>query len=135
MLPQAATDFYARQQRVNATAANEVKRAWRRMGDDFDASWRRVAPAVLATLVEAQTRNVLAARDYVPRVLDETGIPDRPEGDFQPGSLVGRACRNRPPTRSPCTYSWKRDGSCSDWWKYPFSALASESPSSATMLW
>ena len=95
MLPQAATDFYARQQRVNAVAANEVKRAWRRMGDDFDSSWRRVAPVVLATIMEAQSQLASSALDYVPRVLDETGIPDRPEGDFQPGSLVGVASDGR----------------------------------------
>ena len=87
MLPQAATEFYARQQRVNATAANEVKRAWRRMGDDFDASWRRISPVVLATLVEAQAQNVLAARDYVPRVLDENNTARLGPGGRVPGPL------------------------------------------------
>jgi len=95
MLPQAATDFYARQQRVNRTAATEVARAWRGMGDDFDASWRRARPTVLAVLAEAQSQMTLAAADYVPRVLDEVGIPDQPVGDFQPGSLVGMASDGR----------------------------------------
>lgn len=95
MLPRAATDFYATQQRVNTTATNEVRRAWRRMGDDFDASWRRVAPTVLAVVAEGQSQMALKAADYVPRVLDETGIPDRPEGDLRPESLVGRASDGR----------------------------------------
>ena len=70
MLPTAATDFYALQQRVNFTAANEVRRAWSRMGDDFDASWDRIRPTALAVIAEGQSQATLAARDYVPRVLD-----------------------------------------------------------------
>lgn len=95
MLPRAATEFYAKQQEVNEAASREALRAWRRMGENFDASWRRVAPTVLAVLTEAQSQNALAARDYVPRVLAETDVPDRPEGDFRPGSLVGRASDGR----------------------------------------
>lgn len=95
MLPSAATEFYATQQRVNATAANAVKRAWRRMGDDFDASWRRVAPTVLSTIITAQDKLTREAVDYVPRVLAEADIPDRPSGDFVPSSLVGMASDGR----------------------------------------
>lgn len=95
MLPRAATEFYALQQRVNTTAANEVRRLWRRMGDDFDASWRRLGPSMLAVLVEAQAQVARAAIDYVPRVLDETDLPDRPQGSFRAGSLVGMASDGR----------------------------------------
>lgn len=95
MLPQAATDFYALQQRVNTTATNEVGRLWRRMGDDFDASWRRLGPAMLSVLVEAQRQMAKAALDYVPRVLDETGLTDRPRGQLRPDSLVGIASDGR----------------------------------------
>ncbi len=96
MLPRAASDFYALQQRVNATAAAEVGRLWRKMGDDFDVSWRRLAPAVLAVLIEAQEQTSRAALDYVPRVLAETDIPDEPVGDFRPRSLIGIASDGRP---------------------------------------
>lgn len=95
MLPTAATDFYALQQRVNFTAANEVRRLWGRMGDDFDASWRRYGPAVLAVVREAQKEVTKAAAEYVPAVLAETDIPDQPEADFRPGSLVGVASDGR----------------------------------------
>lgn len=95
MLPSAATDFYATQQRVNETTVREVRRAWDRMGDDFDASWRRVAPVALAILTEAQSQMTLKAVDYVPQALEETGIANRPEGDFRPESLVGRASDGR----------------------------------------
>lgn len=95
MLPTAATDFYGLQQEVNFTAVNEVRRAWRRMGENFDASWARVRPTTLAVIAEAQSQATLAARDYVPRVLDEMNVPDRPEGDFVTESLVGRASDGR----------------------------------------
>lgn len=96
MLPRAATEFYALQQRVNATASREVGRLWRRMGDDFDASWRRLGPSMLAVLVEAQQQVAMEALRYVPRVLAETGLADLPEGQFRPESLVGIASDGRP---------------------------------------
>lgn len=97
MLPPAARDFYALQQRVSATTANEVRRLWRRnMGDDFDSSWRRVSPAILAVLAEGQSRMALESQPYVRRVLDDLRIPDRPVGEFVPSSLVGVASDGRP---------------------------------------
>lgn len=95
MLPRAASDFYALQQRVNRTAANEIRRLWRGMGDDFDASWLRQGPPILSVLVEAQNQVTGAALAYVPRVLAETDIPDEPEGTFRPSSLVGIASDGR----------------------------------------
>lgn len=95
MLPRASTEFYALQQRVNTTAKNEVRRLWGSMGDDFDASWRRISPAILAVLVEAQQVMTEAAAQYVPSVLAETGIPDRPSGNMRPGAFVGRASDGR----------------------------------------
>jgi hypothetical protein len=95
MLPSAATEFYALQQRVNETAVTETQRAWRRMGDDFDASWRRNAPTVLAVLTEAQLVVSEAAAEYVLEVLAETDVPDRPVADFRTESLVGRASDGR----------------------------------------
>lgn len=95
MLPPAATDFYATQQRVNAVAVREARRAWRRMGGDFDASWRREGPVIISILIEAQRQMVEKAAHYVPRVLAETNIADRPVGDFRPSSLVGVASDGR----------------------------------------
>lgn len=95
MLPTAATDFYALQQRVNATTSTEVARLWRRMGDDFDASWRRQGPSILAVLREAQSQVALAALDYVPTVLAQTDIPDQPRGTVRPNAFVGVASDGR----------------------------------------
>lgn len=96
MLPRAAREFYALQQRVAQTTANEVRRIWqRRMGDDFDASWRRVGPLILAVLAEGQAEVALRAGGYTRDVLDDLRIPDRPEGELVPDSLVGIASDGR----------------------------------------
>jgi predicted DNA-binding WGR domain protein len=96
MLPAAAREFYALQQRVNFTTRNELRRVWQRMGDDFDASWRRHGPAALAVLLEAQRVVGDEAKRYVPRVMDDTGQPYEPLGEFRSESLVGRASDGRP---------------------------------------
>jgi hypothetical protein len=96
MLPRAAVEFYGLQQRVNATAAAEVGRLWRKMGDDFDASWARLSPAVLDVLVEAQRQVTDEALKYVPRVLAETDQPNRPHGRLNTRALVGVASDQRP---------------------------------------
>lgn len=95
MQPQAASDFYAVQQRVTATVRNEVRRLWGRMGDDFDSSWRRVSPQVLAVVAEGQSQMTLKALAYNHAVLDQLDIPDRPAGELVPDSLVGIASDGR----------------------------------------
>lgn len=97
MQPQAAREFYALQQRVTSIAANEVERLWaRRMGDDFDASWRRLRGPILQVLLEAQQQMADGALRYVPRALGESDLADRPAGIFKPRSLVGIASDGRP---------------------------------------
>lgn len=97
MQPQAARDFYATQQRVSQVAANEVRRIWkRRMGDDFDSSWRRIRGPVLDVLLEAQMRMAEESLKYLPRVLDATDLRDRSVYDFNTDSLVGLASDGRP---------------------------------------
>lgn len=98
MLPPSATEFYRRQQAVTITVRNEVRRLWRQMGDDFDGSWRRISPAVLAVVAEGQSQMALRALDYNHAVLDQLDIPDQPEGELRPGSLVGVASDGRPLT-------------------------------------
>lgn len=97
MQPQAAREFYATQQRVTTVTAAEVQRLWlRQMGDDFDASWTRIRGPVLDVLLEAQRQMSLAALAYVPKVLDQADLRDRPRGDLLPDSLVGMASDGRP---------------------------------------
>lgn len=96
MQPPAASEFYALQQRVSVAARNEVRRIWqRRMGDDFDGSWRRIEADVLAVIAEGQSQMALAAGDYGRDVLGQLDIPDRPEGEIVPDALVGVASDGR----------------------------------------
>ncbi|MBA3781191.1 MAG: hypothetical protein H0X12_04965 [Nocardioides sp.] len=95
MLPRAASEFYAAQQRVSATTLNEVGRLWSRMGDDLDASWRRIGPPVLQVITEGQLVMAESAAEYVPALLSEVDIKDRPAADLVPESLVGFASDGR----------------------------------------
>lgn len=95
MLPRAASEFYRVQQDVTVTVRNEVRRLWRGMGDDFDSSWRRISPQVLAVIAEGQSQMALKARTYNHTILDDLDIPDQPEGEFIPRSLVGVASDGR----------------------------------------
>ena len=95
MQPRAASEFYATQQAVTTTVRNEVRRLWRRMGDDFDSSWRRVSPQVLAVIAEGQSQMALRAVGYNHAVLDQLDLPDEPAGELVPDSLVGVASDGR----------------------------------------
>lgn len=96
-LPPSA-DRYGRTQRAEFGAAQAaVQRLWRRMGDDFDASWLRVAPQLLAVLDEAQATVSRQALAFVPAVLAETGQLVRDlEYEISPVSMVGTAGNGLP---------------------------------------
>lgn len=90
-LPRSA-EQYARDQRLEIEAAvSAVRRQWRHMGTEFDASYAVIAPTLLQITDRAQERIALAAQDYVPAVLAETG-QDRavePRLRVRAASLVG----------------------------------------------
>jgi len=74
-LPEAALR-YSRQQRIEIQAAlAATSRLWRRMGPDFDASYARIEPALLAVMFTAQERVADGALAYVPDVLDDAPDP------------------------------------------------------------
>lgn len=89
-LPRSA-EVYGREQRAEIRAAvAAVLRAWRRMGDDFDASYARIEPRVLAVLDLAQERVASGAVGFIPQVMIETGQPvPPPEYPVDPWRLVG----------------------------------------------
>lgn len=95
MLPKPATDFYALQQRVSKTARNEIRRAWRRMGDNFDASWRQVAPVVLVNLTAAQQTVAEESLPYLAALTAATDLSTQSVGELIPDSLVGIASDGR----------------------------------------
>lgn len=72
-LPSTATE-YARATRAEKRAAlAAIRRQWRRMGSDFDASWSLIAPTVAAIIGVAQRRTAQLADEFIPAVLEQTG--------------------------------------------------------------
>lgn len=96
-LPQSAELYAVAQHREIMAAVSALRRAWRRMGDDFDASWLAVAPQMLQVLDTAQERVAAGALVYMPSVLTETGqrLHD-PAYAVEASSLVGSAGDGRP---------------------------------------
>lgn len=97
-LPQSA-DGYARVQRQEIGAAvSAVSRLWRRMGADFDESYRALEPSLLAVVQTAQERVAAGAQQYVPDVLEDTGQARaaEPFARVSTSPLVGVAGDGRP---------------------------------------
>jgi hypothetical protein len=89
--PPSSARAYARRRRAESGAAVSASlRLWSRMGEDFDASYARIALPLLMVAYAAQDRVARAALDYVPTVLAEVGagVPGR---DFEtfPEAWVG----------------------------------------------
>lgn len=74
-LPEAALSYSALQRAEIGAAVAATNRLWRRMGTDFDASYARFEPSLLAVLFAAQERIADAALAYVPDALAELGAP------------------------------------------------------------
>ena len=70
-LPEAASRYAVGQRYEIGAAVHAVSRLWRGMRDDFDASYARVEPALLAVLFTAQERVADGALAYVPDVLGD----------------------------------------------------------------
>lgn len=74
-LPEAALSYSALQRAEIGAAVSAVSRLWRRMGNDFDASYARLEPTLLAVLFSAQERVADGALAYVPEVLEDVPEP------------------------------------------------------------
>lgn len=92
-LPSSA-EAYGNEQRTEIGAAvSAVGRQWRKMGDDFDVSYGRIAPTLLAITDIAQSRIADSAQVYIPAVLAETGQHSavKPRLKVNAASLIGTA--------------------------------------------
>lgn len=72
-LPPSARRYALAQRRETAAATSAVRRLWRAMGDDFDLTYARIEPRMVAVVTTAQARMATAALDYIPDVLADTG--------------------------------------------------------------
>lgn len=96
-LPLSAVEHYQREQRISVVAAAEVSRLWQRIRfDDLDASWRLVAPEVVATTAAAQAAAVANAAQYVPQVLAEQKIDAPAVAQVRAQRFVNVASDGRP---------------------------------------
>lgn len=96
-LPSSASEYSRTQRAEIAAALVALRRAWRRMGPDFDPSWLRVGPRLIRVLDVAQERVAAGALEYIPAVLAETGQAVRdPAYEVDPAALVGTAGDGRP---------------------------------------
>jgi len=96
-LPRSAETYSAEQRTEIQAALAALMRSWRRMSDDFDASWPILAPQMIQVIDLAQERVATGALAYIPAVLTETGqrLQD-PAYDVDPNALVGSAGDGRP---------------------------------------
>jgi hypothetical protein len=94
--PEASRELYRLLQRLQLVLVLAGRRAWAGMDpDDFDGSWRRIGPALVAVTAAAQLAAARAATSYVPAVLAETGQPDAPLARVRPEAFTGRASDGR----------------------------------------
>src|SRR5699024_4189713 len=96
-LPRSTSRYLREQQRLTAGSVREVRRLWRTMGEDFDPSWARIAPAMVGVATATQYRVAESAAEYVPSVLAEvSGRAPAVAGDVVPEAFVGVAGDGRP---------------------------------------
>lgn len=95
MLPRASARHYRSQQRLQLAARANIRRAWRGMGAEFDASWLRIRPQMLALVAAAQAQAARAGLDYVSQALRETDQDVAPQARPQADAFVGTASDGR----------------------------------------
>lgn len=96
MLPAASVRHYRDRQRLQVATRAAVRRAWRTMGNDFDASWPRVRTEAVAALSGAQAAAARAGAAYVEDVLAEIGQQVEPDGRVRAETFSGVASDGRP---------------------------------------
>jgi len=93
--PQASADFYRLLQRLQVVTVVAGRRAWSRMGVEFDPSWAAISPSLAAVTSAAQLAAATAATNYVPAVLDEQGTPVAADARVRPQAFAGVASDGR----------------------------------------
>jgi hypothetical protein len=90
--PQASEAFYKTLQSYQLLLLTAVRSLWSGvLPGNFDGSWRRIGPQVVAITAGAQLASATAGVQYVPRVLAETGQPDEPLVRIRPQAFAGVA--------------------------------------------
>jgi hypothetical protein len=94
--PKASEDFYRTVQRYELLLVEAGRRLWSQMRPgNFDGSWARIAPRMVAFTAGAQMAAAEAGAGYVPAVLAEQGIDVDPLAEIVPAAFSGRASDGR----------------------------------------
>lgn len=88
---QAVAEQYRQQQAIAVTTTAIVKRLWRRMGTEFDSSWAKIGPLMLASVEDGRRAAVDTALGYTPAVLAETNQIGDPIGALNPEMFLSSA--------------------------------------------
>lgn len=93
--PPATADLFSLVQRYQLLLLFGARRLWRGMTPDFDSSWSRIAPSLVALTAGAQLAAAQAGLAYVPAALEQTGQPDEPLATIRPQAFSGAASDGR----------------------------------------
>jgi hypothetical protein len=94
--PPATRELYETVQRYELLLISAGRRLWRRMlPGDFDGSWSRIAPQMVAFTSGAQLAAARAAVAYVPAALEQQDIVVDPLVDVRPAAFAGIASDGR----------------------------------------
>ncbi|VEW13552.1 Uncharacterised protein [Brevibacterium casei] len=88
---QTAIEHNRELKRIARNASATAAGIWALMGDDFDASWRIISPAIYDTVTTAQREAVNASQGYVDSALEALDIPSESLAGTRPAQLVGVA--------------------------------------------
>jgi len=95
VLPQTVSEYRRAQQRLIVATVGLVRREWRSMGDDLDASWAKVGPRLTLLTASAQLGSATAGSEYVAAALTAQGTPVDAEAAVNPRALAGIASDGR----------------------------------------
>lgn len=83
-------EYQAARERLTVAAFSQVGSIWRGIGDDFDRGWPVIAPAIVATITDAQEGAAADGLGYFDAALAEQGIaPQAPR--VAPAAFAGSA--------------------------------------------
>jgi len=85
---QSSHNYYEQQQQIAATTVAAAGKLWRRVGDDFSASWATVRPEMLQTVQLGRMAAATSSVAYTPAVLAETGQVAAPVGQVNPAAFA-----------------------------------------------
>lgn len=88
---QTAIDYNRELKKISQRASADALGLWALMGEDFDTSWRLIAPALQDSVTRAQREAVTASQGYVDATLEDLDIPADRFAHTAPQRLVGVA--------------------------------------------